>query len=138
MTVLSESNDGRLELEEESKNIALAIFRFGARRGIGVYYSLLVIVPVFVAVLDTFSVPSYFTLVSVGLLIFGILFLARFAGMKRFYQMRLVMGLFEEEQKKEKRRQRLNRLLEVSITPLAPLLPLIAAAIFEMTGSAIL
>ncbi|HXQ92909.1 MAG TPA: transcriptional regulator [Nitrososphaerales archaeon] len=141
MTMLSESDNARLELEEEEqkpKNIALAIFRFGARRGIGVYYSLLSTVPILVAVLEGYSASSYFTLISVGLLIFGILFLARLAGMKRFYQMRLVMGLFEQEQKKEKQGDRLNRLLEVAITPLAPLLPLTAAAIFEITGSAIL
>lgn len=87
MTMLSEGNNPKLKLEEEEqkpKNIALAIFRFRARRGVGVYYTLLSIVPILVSVLDVYSAPSYFTLISVGLLILGILFVARLAGMKRF------------------------------------------------------
>ena len=141
MTQLSESNKAKSELDEEElkpKDIALAIFRFRARRGIGVYYTLLSTVPVLVGVLETFSAPSYITLVSVGLLVLGILFLARFAGMKRFYQMRQVMGLFEQEQEKEKRGHRLNGLLGSARTVIVTLLPLVAAAIFEVTSSAIL
>jgi len=95
-------------------------------------------VPILVAVLDDLSAPSIITLVSVALILFGILFLARTAGMKRFYQMNLVMGLFEQEQNQEKLGNGPNRMLEVALTPLAPLLPLVAAAIFDVTGSAIL
>ena len=139
MTLLSESKDAKLEPREEERelrNIALAIFRFRARRGVGVYYTLLAIVPLFVGVMDTLSAPAYFTIISVGLLILGILFLARSAGMNRFYQMRLVMSLFEQEG--EKRGLALNRVFGSARTVLITLMPLVAAAIFEVTGSAIL
>ena len=43
MDKLGENNNAKLLEEQElkPKNIALAIFRFRARRGIGVYYALL-------------------------------------------------------------------------------------------------
>ena len=139
MTKASENNNAKLLEEEEQKpkNIALSIFRFRARRGIGVYYALLSIVPILVGVLVSLSASLYFILVSVGLLVLGILFFARLAGMSRFYQMRLVMDLFDQKLKHEKQGHRLNRLLESARTALV-LLPLVAAAIFEVTGSAVL
>jgi len=135
-----ENNNAKLLEEEEQKpkNIALSIFRFRARRGIGVYYALLSTAPILLGVLVSLSAPLYFILISVGLLVLGILFFARLAGMKRFYQMRLVMDLFEQKPKQEKQGHRLNRLLESARTVLVTLLPLVAATIFEVTGSAIL
>ncbi|MFI5420173.1 MAG: transcriptional regulator [Nitrososphaerales archaeon] len=141
MTLLTESDNAKAGQEEDEqlpKSIALTFFRFSARRGVGVYYSLLATVPILVGVLDDLSAPSIITLVSVALILFGILFLARIAGMKRFYQMNLVMGLFERERNQGKLGNKLKRVLEVAVTPLAPLLPLVAAAIFDVTGSAIL
>ncbi|MGD0643828.1 MAG: transcriptional regulator [Candidatus Bathyarchaeia archaeon] len=140
MAKLGENNNAKLLEEEEQKpkNIALAIFRFRARRGIGVYYALLSTVPLLVAVLDDLSAPLFLILTSVGLLVLGILFFARWAGMKRFYQMRLAIDLFEQKQNPKKRRHRLNRLLEGARTVLVTLLPLVAATIFEITGNAIL
>ncbi len=137
MTKASGNSIAKLLEEEEQKpkNIALSIFRFRARRGIGVYYALLSMVPILVGVLVSLSAPLYAILISVGLLVLGILFFSRLAGMNRFYQMRLVMDLFE--QKQEKHRHRLNRLLESARTALV-LLPLVAAAIFEVTSSAVL
>jgi hypothetical protein len=47
MSKLGEDNNAKLlEEEQKPKNIALAIFRFRARRGTGVYYVLLSIVPI--------------------------------------------------------------------------------------------
>ena len=125
-----------LERERQNpKDIALAVFRFRARRGTGVYYALLSTVPILVGVLEALSAPSYFILISVGLLVLGTLFFARWAGMKRFYQMRMVMDLFEQKQKREKQENRLNRTLESARTVLVTLLPLVAAAIFAVTGN---
>jgi DNA-binding MarR family transcriptional regulator len=141
MTHLSDRNNRKFELEDERqepRNIALALFRFKARRGIGVYYTLLATVPILVALFDTYSAPSYLTLISVGLLILSILFLARWAGMKRFYQMRLVMAFFEQQNEGEKQRLKLRGVLGSARTVLITLLPLIAAAVFVSTGSAIL
>jgi len=140
MTLLSESSGAKesSENDRQPENIALAIFRFKARRGIGVYYTLLALVPLLVAVLETISAPSYFTLFSVGLLILGILYLARSAGMKRFYQMKLVMNFFEQSKKDENRGLRLETVISSARTVLVTLLPLLASAIFVMTGSAVL
>jgi DNA-binding MarR family transcriptional regulator len=126
------------DLEREHpnpKDIALALFRFRARRGIGVYYALLSTVPILVGIMDTLSAPPYLTVISVGLLVLTILFLASFAGMKRFTQMRLAMDLSEQTQNLKKRP---NRLLEAARTVLVTLLPLVAAIVFQITGNAIL
>lgn len=139
MTLLTESNDEKakiLEEEQKPKNIALAIFRFRARRGTGVYYALLSTVPILVGILEGLSAPAYLILTSVGLIVVGILFVARFAGMKRFYQMRLVMGLFEQDQKNAG--NRFNGLLYGARTILVTLMPLVAASVFVVTGNAIL
>ena len=139
MTLLSESDNAKPDSdrdEQKPKSIALAMFRFRGRRGLGVYYALLSTVPVLVGVLQSFSSPAYLTLISVGLLVLGILFLARLAGMKRLYQMRLVMGLFEQYQSRH--RERLNRVFESARTVIVTLLPLGAAAIYAVTNSAIL
>lgn len=123
---------------QNPKDIALATFRFRARRGTGVYYALLSTLPILVGVLASFSAPVYLILISVGLLVVGILFFARLAGMKRFYQMGLVIDLFAGKRKQEKQERRLNRYLESARTVLVTLLPLVAATIFEVTGSATL
>jgi|GEM_PF-1393202 Transcriptional regulators len=125
-----------LERERQNpKDIALALFRFRARRGIGVYYALLSTVPILVGIMDTLSAPPYLTLISVGLLVTAILLLASLAGMKRFTQMRLAMDLSEQTQTPQKRP---NRLLEGARTAIITLLPLVAAVVFQVTGSAIL
>ena len=87
-------------------------------------------------VLDDASAPSYLTLIAVGLLILSILFVARASGMKRFYQMRLVMGLIE--QNRDKQTNKFNGLLYGARTVFVMLLPVVAAAVFEATGSAVL
>jgi len=78
MANLGEDNNTKLpeDQEQKPKNIALATFRFKARRGTGVYYALLSTVPLLVGILDTLSAPLYFTLISVGLLVLGILIFA--------------------------------------------------------------
>jgi DNA-binding MarR family transcriptional regulator len=126
------------DLEREYKNpkdIALALFRFRARRGIGVYYALLSTIPILVGIMDTLSAPSYLTLISVGLLVLTILFLARLAAMKRFTQMGLAIDISQQTQISKKRP---NRLLESARTVMVTLLPLVAAVVFEITGNAIL
>lgn len=125
------------EQQQNPKDIALAVFRFRARRGTGVYYALLSTVPIFVGILESLSAPLYFILISVALLVLGILFFARLAGMKRFYQMSLAMSLFEQKQKPETK-SKLNGLLYGARTILITLLPLVAATVFEITGSPIL
>jgi DNA-binding MarR family transcriptional regulator len=122
---------------QNPKDIALALFRFRARRGIGVYYALLSTVPILVGIMDTLSAAPYLTIISVGLLILTILFLSRSAGMKRFTQMRLAMDLSEQTQNRQKQ-SRLNRVLEATRTVLVTLLPLVAAVVFQITGSAVL
>lgn len=139
MTTLDESSNPKFELgaeDQKPRNIALATFRFRARRGIGVYYSLLSTVPILVGVLINLSAPSYLVLISTGLLVLGILSLASLAGMKRFYQMRSVMSLLERDQ--EERRSSIGRYLESARIVLVTLLPLVAAAIFAITGNAVL
>ena len=126
------------ERQQNPRNIALATFRFRARRGTGVYYTLLSTVPLLVGVLISLSAPSYFILVLVGVLVLGILFFARLAGMKRFYQMGLVIDLFERKQKSEKPGHGPKRFLESARTVLVTLLPLVAATIFQITGNAFL
>ncbi|MGA3111757.1 MAG: transcriptional regulator [Candidatus Bathyarchaeia archaeon] len=126
------------ERQQNPIDIALAVFRFRARRGIGVYYGLLSTAPILVGVLESLSPPLYIILISVALLVLGILFFARLAGMKRIYQMSLVMDLLGQKQKKERHGHRLNRLLESARIVLVTLLPLVGATIFAITGSAIL
>ena len=129
------------ELEREQQNpkdIALAIFRLRARRGIGVYYALLSTAPILVGVLKSLSAPAYLILISTGLLVLGILYLASLAGMKRFTQMQLAINLLEQEQNPPKRRYGARRLLEDAQTVLVTLLPLFAAIVFTITGVAIL
>ena len=94
--------------------------------------------PILVGVLESLSAPLYVILISVALIVRGILFLARIAGMKRIYQMSLVMDLLGEKQKKERHGRRLNRILDSARIVLITLLPLVAATIFAVTGSAIL
>ena len=130
--------DSEGERQQNPRDIALATFRFRARRGIGVYYGLLSTVPILVGVLESLSAPAYFILFSVGVLVLGILFFARLAGMKRFYQMGLVIDLFDQKQKQEKLGLTLNRYLESARAVLVTLLPLVAASIFEVTGNAVL
>jgi DNA-binding MarR family transcriptional regulator len=142
MTMLSESSNEKLELEggedqQKPTSIALAVFRFRARRGIGVYYTLLSTVPILVGVLITVSAPTYLTLISTGLLVLGILYLSSLAGMKRFYQMRLVMGLFEQKDR-IKPGDRLDKILESARTVLVTLVPLGAATIYAITNNPIL
>lgn len=131
-----------LELEEERQqnptDIALATFRFRARRGTGVYYALLSTAPILVAVLEASSAPAYLILISVGLLVVGILFFARWAGMKRFYQMRLVIDLFERKHDGVTEGQGLRGLLESARIVLVTLLSLLAALVFVVTSSATL
>jgi DNA-binding MarR family transcriptional regulator len=131
-------SDSEREQQRSPKDIALAVFRFRARRGLGVYYALLSTVPVLIAVLEDLSAPAYITLGSVGLLVLAILTLARSAGMKRFNQMRLVIDLSEKRQAPQKRRLKMNRLLEGARTVIVTLLPLAAAVVFWITGSAVL
>lgn len=141
MSALSKSAEVKSEREveeEKPRNIALAIFRFRARRGLGVYYALLSTVPLLVGILQTFSAPAYLILGSVGLQVVGILYLARFAGMKRLYQMRFVIGLFDQDQNNSKSGEKLNKLLESARTVFITLLPLGAAALFAITDNAIL
>ena len=59
------------EQQQNPKDIALAVFRFRARRGTGVYYALLSTVPIFVGILESLSAPLYFILISVALLVLG-------------------------------------------------------------------
>ena len=141
MTLLSEKNNPKFEAKEEEpepKNIALAIFRFKARRGIGVFYTLLAIVPIVVAILEELSAQSDFLIVSVGLVVFGILLLARWAGMKRFSQMSAVMALFEKKERRENWELKLKRTLDGGRIVLFTLFPLLATAVFDATNSAVL
>ena len=126
------------EEQQNPKDIALAMFRFRARRGTGVYYTMLTTVVVLIAVLEGLSAPFYFLIVATGLLVMGILFLAGLAGMKRFTQMGLAIDLLEQEQNPHRRRHRLTRLLDGARTIVLTLLPLAAAVVYVITGSAIL
>ncbi len=58
--------------------------------------------------------------------------------MKRFYQMRLVIDLFERKQDDEMKGMRPRRLLETARIVLVTLLPLLASMVFEVKSSAIL
>ena len=85
--------------------------------------------------MGSLPVPAYITIISVGLLVLMILFLASLAGLKRFTQMGLAMDISEQTQTPKKRP---NKLLEGARTVLVTLLPLVVAVVFEITGSAIL
>jgi len=124
--------------QRNPKDIALAIFRFKVRRGIGVYYTLLATLPLLLIFLNSLSAPTYLAAISAGVLAPGILFFASATGMNRFTQMRFVMNLLDQDPKVRNERHRINRLLDGARTVLIAFLPLVAAAIFAITDSAVL
>jgi hypothetical protein len=77
------------------KQIALAIFRFRARRGLGVFYALISTIPVLVTILKLFSPPGYVYVVSLIFLMTAIWLTSRAAGMKGFYNMDKAIALYE-------------------------------------------
>jgi DNA-binding MarR family transcriptional regulator len=124
--------------QQNPKDTALAIFRFKARRGIGVYYTLLATIPLLLIILTFSSTPPYIAAISVAVLAPVILVFASSAGMKRFTQMRFVMNLLDQNPNASNEKHRINRLLDGARTVLIAFLPLVAAAIFAITGSAVL
>jgi uncharacterized membrane protein YdbT with pleckstrin-like domain len=68
----------------DPKQIALTIFRFSARRGIGVFYALISTIPLLVTILKSFPTPGYVYVVSLVILMTAIWLTSRAAGMKRF------------------------------------------------------
>lgn len=87
---------GPTESEERSpKQIALAIFRFRARRGLGVFYVSLSTIPSLAPILKAYSAPGYVYEVSLILLMTAIWLVSRAAGMKGFYSMNKAINLYE-------------------------------------------
>jgi hypothetical protein len=89
----------RLELEErDPKQIALAIFRFRARRGLGVFYASLSTIPFLVGTLKLLSAPNWTYVAGLILLMVPIWLVSRAAGMRRFYNMNKAIDLYEHGQ----------------------------------------
>jgi hypothetical protein len=130
----------RSEAEEESqspKDIALAVFRFRARRGTGVFYALLSAIPLFTIFLNDLSVPSYAILISTVAASLGIWLIARAAGLRRFTQMSSTIDLVEgEEEERRRTGSRSVRFFKDLVTHILPIrvLPLAVFVILEIYG----
>jgi hypothetical protein len=70
-----------------AKNIALSIFRFRARRGIGVFYSLFSIIPLLSYYLEAIAASQTLSLVVMGTAILLVWIASRMAGFRAFSQM---------------------------------------------------
>ena len=111
----SENHNGKFDSEQEQQNpkdIALAVFRFRARRGIGVFYALLSIAPLVAALLAYLSAPAYVSQISIPVIFIVIWLFARIAGMHRFYEMNDAISLFEGKEKRQKQRNKLTEILK--------------------------
>jgi hypothetical protein len=122
--------------QRNPKDIALAVFRFRARRGIGFFYALLSIAPLVATLLAYISAPAYVTQISIPVIIIMIWLFARAAGMQGFNQMYNAISLFEGKEKKEKPRNKLIEILKRGFV--SPILPLVAIVIFDLLGLGIL
>ena len=115
--------DSEEEKQQNPKNIALAIFRFRARRGIGVFYTLLSIVPLLQALLTELSAPNEIIQISIPIALIAIWIIARMAGLQKFYQMMVTIDLFEGKKENKKASHKLTQILREGLV--APILPLI-------------
>jgi hypothetical protein len=107
----------------DPKQIALAAFRFRARRGIGVFYASLSTIPVLVTLLNAYPLPGYVYVVSLVLLMIAIWLVSRAAGMRGFTHMSKAIDLYDHvKQKSPKKRSdllKLTRALFLFIFPFA-------------------
>ena len=135
----SENHNGKFDSEQEQQNpkdIALAVFRFRARRGIGVFYALLSIAPLVAALLAYLSAPAYVSQISIPVIFIVIWLFARIAGMHRFYEMNDAISLFEGKEKRQKQRNKLTEILKRGF--ISPILPLVAIVILDLIGLGII
>jgi hypothetical protein len=79
--------DAREQERQGAKNIALSLFRFRARRGIGVFYSLFSVIPLLAYYLQKVPVPQTASLVILGTATFLVWLASRMAGFRAFSQM---------------------------------------------------
>jgi hypothetical protein len=102
------------ELEVDARNpkqIALAIFRFRARRGLGVFYAAISTIPLLVTILKEYPTPGYVYVVSLVLLMTAIWLVSRAAGMKGFYNMNKAIDLYEYGKQEPKRSSEIFKLV---------------------------
>lgn len=76
-----------------AKSIALAIFRFRARRGVGAFYSLLSIIPLLTYFLNSLSVSHYVSQIFLGVCLLLIWLFSRIAGFTGFLRMTQTISL---------------------------------------------
>jgi DNA-binding MarR family transcriptional regulator len=118
---------------QNPKDIALGIFRFRARRGIGVFYALFVIVPLVAAFMALVSAPLYVSQVSIVIVLLLVWLIARMAGMQRFHQMMMTIDALDDVASSEKPGHRLTRIIREGLA--TPILPLIAIAVVFVLGN---
>jgi len=114
------------------KEIALAVFRFRARRGVGVFYTLFTLVPLVQGILASFSVPGYVQQLSTLLVLILIYIAARMAGLQKFYRMMSTIDLYEGKNENSKGNGKLSRLIKEWLS--TPVLPLIIIGIIIVVG----
>lgn len=99
---ITQEND--LEPEgRDPKQIALAAFRFRARRGIGVFYTLVSLPPLLASIMTALHTPGYLTLTGIVVCLIIVWMVARAAGMKGFYHMTRVIDLYNGKLENKKR-----------------------------------
>jgi hypothetical protein len=93
------------EQRQGAKNIALSVFRFRARRGIGVFYALFSIILLLSYYLQTISAPQTVSLVIMGTTIFLVWIASRMAGFRAFAQMTESIDLVSADNKSDHQRK---------------------------------
>jgi hypothetical protein len=121
------------EGRRDPKDIALAVFRFRARRGVGVFYTLFCIVPLLQAILTVLSTPNYVTQISIIAALILIYVVARLAGFQRFSQMSAAIDLYEGRQEDQRLSKRLTKILREGLV--TPILPIIAIGVILVVGA---
>lgn len=128
--------DSEEELQQNPKDMALAVFRFRARRGSGTLYALLASLPLILFISVMLKLPQYVDSVSMVVAILVFYVIASMAGLQRFHQMTVTIDRLEKKNEPEKAGQKLARILRESLV--TPILPLIALAISYVIGISLL
>lgn len=125
------------EVEQQSpKDIALAIFRFRVRRGIGFYYILLATLPLLVIISEKLSTAQYAPSFTILVALLATWLIGRLLGMQKFYRMMSTIDLFEKGKNSEKLSLKLKRILREGLV--IPILPIGLILVFEIASLSIL
>lgn len=130
------SLDSEEELQQNPKDMALAVFRFRARRGSGTLYALLASLPLILFILLMLKSPQYVVSVSMVVAILVFYVIASMAGLQRFHQMAVTIDRLQKKNEPERTGRKLARVLRESLV--TPILPLIVLAISYAIGLSLL